>query len=732
MKNRLFCISLLVALFAWAAEYKVGSAGPVLVDGVIDEPCWQAAVPAGDFRPLKSSGKSSALLKTSFKALADPENLYFAITCDDPGAFRADLKGPHSNPWSNDLVEIFLVPTGIGDEFYQFVISAGGASWQQFYGERGNIRPDAYAPAWEFSTRLIPGGWCLEVKIPLAALYMTSAAAWENTWLANVVRYSPGHQENSSWSSLNQNNHETDSFNKFSGLPAKPGASDLRIHSAVFKTTGRNAGGFPGTLETGITLNAAPEGEYLLETCGQTFKLRLKSGSNTFSSQVQLPMAGRNQVKFILRQANGKLVHERNFPVLVDASPLKLIFTSPQYSGNFYPGEDANRLQGFVEVNIPAEEITLEVAGTAHTLKVTGGKAGFDLDVSQIPGDIPVRTGEIVTTVRRITNAKAWIRNGRVIVNGKPEFLLGWYGGPGWICSKAFNEKYPSQADKHPFNLPGWIGLEVTRLLGNKIETEEMVYDRMPSQKVFDAVQAVIEKNRNSPQILYYLSDEPECRGVSTVYLRHLYEFCKKLDPARLVMIISREPVRYIDCADIINPHPYIGPVVNEKGERSLNKSIASVRDMCGTVERLQRPDKVLMLTPQTFCYSFNNFYADYPTFDETSASIWASVCCGGQGITPYIWYDHAARPDLSLGCDFIYTSLDRLSPLITSEHSERLGNQDIRVFKADGQTLYLLVNVQTEAQKFQFPAAEKVLYRFRDRGELVPENARLILELAP
>ncbi|MFA6931711.1 MAG: hypothetical protein WCT05_15410, partial [Lentisphaeria bacterium] len=56
----------------------------------------------------------------------------------------------------------------------------------------------------------------------------------------------------------------------------------------------------------------------------------------------------------------------------------------------------------------------------------------------------------------------------------------------------------------------------------------------------------------------------------------------------------------------------------------------------------------------------------------------------------------------------------------------------DIRVFKADGQTLYLLVNVLTEPQKFQFPSAEKVLYRFRDRGELVPENARLTLELAP
>jgi hypothetical protein len=734
MKRHLFYLSLLATLFVCAAEYKVGLAENLVVDGQFDEPCWQAASMApGEFSLLKSAGKPDPTLKTSFKALADAENLYFAVTCNDPGEVRANLKGPHSNPWTNDVVEIFLVPTGVGDEHYQFVVSAGGASWQQFFAERGNITPDPYAPAWEYSTRLVPGGWQLEVKIPLAALYMTPASAWKSTWLANVARYSPGHRENSTWSALNYSNHETDRFNKFTGMPAKPGASDLRIDSATFKTSSRSAEGFTGTLKTVIILETAPAGKYLLETCGQTFTLDLKGGSNTISSKVQLPQAGRNQVKFSLRPAaGGKPVHERSFPVLVDASPLKLVFTSPQYAGNFYPGEADNRLRGFVEVNIPAEEITLEVAGTPHLLKVAEGKAEFDIGISQVPGDIPVKIGELATTVRRISNAKAWIRNGRIIVNGKPEFLLGWYGGPSWICSKAFNEKYPNQAAKHPFNLDGWIGLEIARLLGGGIEAEEMVFDRMPSQKVFDALLAVIEKNRDNPRIIYYLSDEPECRGLSPVYLRHAYEFCKKHDPTRLVMIISRAPVQYIDCADIINPHPYTSPTVNEKGERILYTSISRLRDMCADVERLQRPDKALMLTPQTFCYSFNNFYAAYPTFDETNASIWASVCCGGQGITPYIWYDHAARPELSLGCDFIYFSLDRLAPLITAEHSERLGTQDIRVFKADGKTLYLLVNVQTTPQKFEFPVAEKLLYRFRDSGEVRPENGRLALELAP
>lgn len=733
MKNRLFCVGLLAFLSLWATEYKVGKAGSMNIDGVFQEPCWDDAALAGNFSLLKrSSGNSAPSLKTTFKAVADEENLYFAITCDDPGETKADLTGPHSNPWSNDLIEIFLLPTGIGDEFYQFVVGAGGAYWQQYYAERGNIRPDPYAPIWERSTRFIPGGWCLEVKIPLSALYMTPASAWKNTWLVNVVRYSPGRRENSSWSLLNQSNHETDSFNKFSGLPSKLIANDLRVQSAIFKTTGRNAAGFLGSLKTSILLEGAPAGEYILETCGQKFKLNLKSGDNQISSQVQIPLAGRNLVKFTLERDDGKMVHERIFPVLVDASPLKLVFTSPQYGGNFYPGEAGLRLQGFVEVNIPDSEVTLELGGSKHVLKVLDGKAEFDIDVSHIAGDIQVRVGELSRTVRRIKEAKAWIRDGSIMVDGKAEFLLGWYGGPGWICSKAFNEKFPSQGDKHPFNLPGWIGLEPNRLVGKQIETEEMVHDRQPSQKVLDAVRQAIEKAQDSPRFIYYLSDEPECRGLSTVYLRHLYEFIKEVDPTRLVMIISREPAAYIDCADIINPHPYTGPIVNEKGERSLNRSIAYVRDMCASVERLQRGDKALMLTPQTFCYSFNNFYADYPTFDETNASIWASICCGGQGITPYIWYDHAARPELSLGCDFIYTSLDRLSNMITTVNSTRLGDQDVRVFKADGKTLYLLVNVETTEKTFRFPVEEKSLYRFRDSGNLVPKNGWLTLQLAP
>ncbi len=729
-----------------AAELKIGKAdGPIKIDGKFDEASWSKAETAKDFSLLSSQNPRGEKpdVQTSFRVMADAENLYFAITCEEPQMkmLKDALRGKPSNPWSNDLVEIFLSPLGTPDEYYQFAITAGGAVWQQFYAERGNIRPDPYEPEIEVASLRGERWWTLEIRFPLHAFYMTDKSHWNNKWLCNVSRLRHAKYQNSSWGRLQTSLHETASFNTLTNAPEKPAAFDLRICSAAFQP--KEA--LSGTLETEILLQEAPEGKYTL-TCGKASAGKvLKKGVNHIPLfPVVFAESGKNKVILKLLNTEGKTVAERTYPVSVENIPLKVTFSSPGFGNNFYPGERSDRLVGSVIVNLPVSVVAAKLNGKSYELSVRAGKAEFDLPLEGDEGIFEVNAGKnaVTTVIRKIRGPAAWIRDGKILIDGKPTVLLGWYGGGGWVCSKAFLEKYPTPADKHPYNFSSWIQMDPRRLLGNQIGEEEMVFDREPSKKVYEAVRKNIEKEKNSPLRVYYLSDEPECTGYSPVYLRYLYEYIRKLDPTRLVMIITRSPELYIDCADILNPHPYVNPVIADDGRRSLRVPIANVRAVCRKVAEANRRDKALMLTPQTFSYAMTNIYADFTTFDETNASVWTSICQGGQGITPYIYYDHASRPGLNLGCDFIYQSLERLAPMISAMENKLEivvsdpENIDSRLIRANGKILLILVNVSQEKRQVSVSSEalkmSKELFCFREDKMYPVSKGSMSVELAP
>lgn len=737
MKIKFAFLGILTALSLFAAEYKLSPASGIKIDGKLDEQSWQAANTISNFVLLKNSGKTTPSEKTEVKMLTDQDALYFGFKCYGLEDLSDDLKGEVTNAWANDLVEIFIAPTAGKDEYYQFALTAGGAYWSQFFAEAGNIKPDPYKPGFQLATGRTSDAWILEVRFPYSAFYMTSAAKTARNWAINVARYSRPKKshattENSSWANLQGSFHETKKFNMVTGIPPKPAKFDMLIPTVTFGTQGRNDKGFNGILDVEISLASAPAGKYTLETMGQKISANLKKGSNNVTLPATFEKDGRTPIALTVKNAAGEVVCDRKYPVLVDATAYALNFTSPQYGGHFYPGEDTSWLAGNVKVNTAEKEVTLTVAGKAYKLPVKNGLASFKVNVAKEKGDIPLSVGDINTVVKHVNDARAWIRDGKIIVAGKAQYQLGWYGGPGWITSKAVLEKFPTTASKHPITLIPWTTLDPGRLLTFNIEKEEVVFDRKPSQKVLDATKKAIEKNRLNPAYSYYLSDEPECRGLSPIYLRHLYRYIKELDPTRLVVIISRDPVRYIDCCDIINPHPYLSPSVMPSGERLYGCTPQRLRDMCASVEKLNRPDKALMLTPQVHSYSFNNVFADYPTFDETNVSVWSSVVHGGQGITPYIWYDHFSRPGVNLGCDFIYNSLYYLNDYITAPEQKRLPGDEGRMFVNGKKTMYVICNVYNEPKEYAFETKCRQLFRFRSNEVFKPSKGKVTLSLKP
>ncbi len=756
---------MLAGMVCCAGALSVGVAEKISIDGKLDEPSWEQTPKASNFTmlTLRWPKQPKPLADTSFSVLADRDHIYIGIRCEEPNMdkLRADAQGAGNlRLWADDAVEIYFSPTGSPDEYYQFAVGAGGATFQMFYGEKGVIRPDDYSPIYEAKTFHGNDFWSTEIKIPLEAFYMTKSKFWKSDWLFNVSRQrmNPKTHSWSSWAVLKNAFNEVERFHKVGKFPMKPAAKDIYIKEISGKLATSTQGGL--ILKTQQEKSTA--GTYTLSIESDALEpitpsqVTLREGENRLViPSVTFKKTGKINVTAVITNQHGQTVAARGYQTPLEFVPMRLDLTAPAYGNAFFPGQPSDRLQGELHFTLPVQSVRITQNGKTTEIPVKSQTAEFDLPI-EFPADqsLPVKfevfqDGKNIfcreITIRRLPprpHTMVWIvPPGRLVVNGKNTFIHGWYGGQGdWIVSNWLKEKYPTQNDKHPVNMTRWVNLQVNRLLPGT-EARESTRDVLPSKEVLEAVRKRIEDNRNSDFEIYYLEDEPECRGVSSVYLKHVYEYVKELDPYHPVMIISRDPGKYVDCADILNPHPYLNPIVNEDGRRILKSDVETIRRRCREISNTGRKNKIIMLTPQAFSYNIVNTHADYTTFDETNASIWSAICHNAQGITAYIWYAHLGRPSLNFGMDYIYTSLERLNHLLASSEAPLpVGADnplvDVRCVVNSGQYLLAVVNVSPQSQTaiVKFASAPSVdrWFGFRENQQLtIPENG-LKIDLAP
>jgi hypothetical protein len=200
-------------------------AGPVL-DGKMDgDPFWESVAPSACFVVL---GKNTAAeKKTFFKMAYNDHALYIAVRCQEPQVNKIkSLLGDGENVWSEDSVEIFLFPQDGSGNYFQFVVSAGGA---RYNGEGFEKLP---LSDWRASVCKGRDFYSVEVKIPFEALMAAPAAdgeAWTGNIIRNILTSGPRHW---TWSTLNPKKgfHDPDNFN---ALVFEKGISANKVQSIV-------------------------------------------------------------------------------------------------------------------------------------------------------------------------------------------------------------------------------------------------------------------------------------------------------------------------------------------------------------------------------------------------------------------------------------------------------------------------------------------------------------------
>ena len=743
---------------------------PVPLDGGFSEGIWADVPEQGAFVCLKGAGKTEPAAQTSFKVAADRDHLYLNILCHEDKMDKLKKPDDPAALWSSDLVEIFLCPSGQPDEYYQFAVTAGNLHFCMFYGEAGVIRPDPYSPFWKSCVSYGKDSWQVRIKIPFSAFYMTRNAKWSESWRLNIARTRRAAYELSTWSPLRSSFHQSQNFRKFTGFPKRDPSQDVLISKAKPNITSYTDGVYSGPLDLTVDANPAAAGKYELrveEPDGKSsvHEIALKSGLNGISVphvEYLKKALGKTDLKLTLKSEKTGAVFGRRYPVDIVYQPIRIVLTTPGYKRNFYPGQDFSAIRGELKLNLSPEQrknagIRLSVSGDGLEEKTQT----FQADSETIPFTFESKSltegGKAILTAKLLENGKEtasascpvirlkknagsmiWIENNALIKNGEPWYPRFIYA-QGYMGGTAFAERF--KADDLAATPVRTATLEPNRLIKG-LEEKEARKDVKPCPELFSKIRKIVEKYRNDPNFfLYYISDEPECRNVSPVYLKYIYDFVSELDPYHPVFTCSRAADKYLDCADAFSCHAYLGPIVSE-GKRILTVPVHRVRNYLQDVTKSLRPDKVVGFTGQFFSYKFNNILADYPTWEELESMSWSTIAQGSRLHYPYAYHDLGDRPQIYEGYRYFNQSIRALESLLLSnqKHPVKAADPenmiDTLLVEADGVTLLIVVNLKDGPLDTVISAEHlkqfSSLPEFRGNGSREIVNGELKLSLKP
>ena len=716
---------------------------PIVLDGKMDEPVWDTVPEQTGFSMIKAHGGEPQKEKTYFKILPCEDRIYVGVKCMESAGMDYVLHGDKTgiNPWGLDAVELFLAPTGTAFEFYQFFVGLNGKTVAFYYSEGGNIQPDPYAPSWNRAIYAGEDFWSVEIEIPLTAFYMTPNTNWSDRWRVNIARTRleelPGGKhkcEHSSWCEVDFSYLEPNHFRVMDGFPMRPAANDVMISTAAADLTEELSAGYRGALQVNVTL--AEGGEYQFASDHtETITVNLQSGTNEFTAPCFFSELGRPWVMLSLTRVRDGVEFKRYYPVLVEYQPIRIQFTRPEYRSDFYPGQDYSKIVGTVRSAKPVT-LTLEGPGIEKQTLQPDEKGNFTFETPGFQEGDAFLTATIdgYETVKKIRclaptgHTLTWISGGNVVVNGKPVLRRTMYARY-YRGGVAFNRRYDAD-DLHETMEFRNISIQPQDLLqGCEEPGGEATLDIMPTEAMLRRVDEVIEKHKDSDFTNYYISDEPDCRNVSPVYLKNLYNYVADKDPYHVILTASRRCSGFIDCADWFETHPYINPFVREDGKRVYGRQMNTLGKFVEDVAKLERNDKCIGFLPTCFCEKYTNLSSDYPTFDEVICHTWAAMIRGGKSLWPYAYHDLNDRAALYEGMRYIFSSFEALEELVLlAKRTTLFANPDAEcvLYELDGEKMFVLVNMIPEEQTVTVDGISGEWHHFRHHNTLTTNTFTL------
>ena len=211
MKQMMLAAAACVAVFACSAVETVtipSLRAPGLIDGDLSDASWGKAFATGEFKPVDPHDTLSEPAEGWM--FCDGENLYVGakMRFSDYAAHEKWLSATEER-YGGDSVEVFIDPGDTGNYAQLGVTEAGNIMFSIGF----------CAPV-SVGVQMHEGDWCMEAKIPFAAIKLTSDS-FRPMWRINLARNNRQKKELSSWSALNGGEfHDIGAFNYVKGINA--------------------------------------------------------------------------------------------------------------------------------------------------------------------------------------------------------------------------------------------------------------------------------------------------------------------------------------------------------------------------------------------------------------------------------------------------------------------------------------------------------------------------------
>ena len=706
----------------------------VTLDGRMDEPVWEQVQTYTDFKHSKINGGQLAQAQTLFKIIPCEDRIYIGIKCLEPNMAYAAKVTPTLAMWTCDDVEVFFSPNNNYYDYYQFAVTLDGRSASLFYTEAGYIQPDPYAPEWKYATYVGDGFWSAEIELPLTAFYMTANNVWNENWLVNVSRTRTFCQNNTqtrevtSWCEVERRSLESQHFRSIAGFPIRPTEDDVRISSAVAEITQEDENGFFGTLALKTIIPEDEEFEFSSDFADTTL-LRLKKGDNEFTVPCRFPSCQKHSVMLQLKRLRDGKIFKRHYPVRVAYEPIKLSLTKPEFRTNFYPGQDYSKVIGKV-ISAKPVTLTLEGAGIEKQVITPDAEGNFCFDTHAMEFGEALLTvknedKEITRKIRRLAptgKTMSWISDGCVVVDGKPVLprtfhAIGWHGGKAQEMRYAKDDLHET---RHLINQEGLLEPD-KNLHPLGFSRTEATKDKKPRKEIFQLIDRIIEANKDKNFTYYYISNEPECRNISPVYLQYVYDYLCEKDPCHLVRMTSRAPSTYVDTCDFFEVHPYMNPYTDETGKRVYSRPFETLGKFVDDLATLNRPDKCIGFSGTGFA-GIRGMQDPYLTFDELICNDWSGLVRGAKSLRHYAYHDLYDRSSIYEGARYLFSSAERLEDILLFAERTTLyksAEMECALFERNGEKIFVLVNFTQKPQTITLEELSGTWHHFR-HGETI------------
>ncbi len=740
----------------------VKTVGKITLDGKLNEAAWQQAPNSPPLVELNGK-KVSKKLQTTFKVLYTDDGVYFGIRSNEPKIKQLKTDAPavlDAAVWINDDIEVFIDPIGDKVEYYQFGTTPGGAQCDFYFIEGGNTGKAGYNPAWQSKSFIGSNYYTTEIFIPFAALNVRQLKSGRQDWTISVARQrlagksarhtlfntggKKGFHNVTAWGKVKNIVVPAGKYQFYADNPAVSVSKGAKGYSAVFAINLLNRG-----QQRKVTVQAVVDGKLV--------KAAVNLGAGKLKA-VELPAVaiagqGTKQVKFSVIDSTDNRLLFHNIAVLkFSYQPIAVNVTTPAYRNSIYFTQKIDKIKAEVTLNmLPSKlknaKLTVQfnsvdgkelwnkdykIAADSNKLsltipaaKLTVGNYKLHLKLFGQSGNKLATTAIDIFKLGNAPGVEVRIdRKGNTVVNGVPLFIRGWYGnyifklapismagirlprsvnflmGGDNIDSTRLGFKYTVGLSRIP-------GLEASAKAGKKLSaaTKQAVLKKI----------AAVKYDRNA--IGYYLSDEPECRGLSPETLQELYQLIKKADPYRLCLIVSRAPAQYWQACDVISPHPYNNPIINQQGKRTFSADYADIhRKLQEGYKAIAGRAKGLWSMPQIFSYyEFGSQSRSVqPDFKQARWSIYSGLANHATGIVPFIFCDYWNDIESRIGVNYIFETLAWLEPAWTAGSDQKTlvrcsngGAIDVvtKKYRAKGQShLYIVAtNRSDKATKVNF-----------------------------